>query len=152
MPSPRTPIRLSPTSPQRQPRSRSSSPTRRVVRLSPTGGGPPTTAAVHDAVPNGRMYNDGGGGSTGLSLSRPGGASPRRLRLSNSPDSGLVANVPLHDGGGGSSPPPQLAGAAPGARVVGREHCEREVSRAIVITTELYDVRHPPLYYYFAGN
>ncbi len=167
------PVRLSPTTPQRHPRSRSSSPTRRVVvRSSPTSASPrirvlhnghpvspitpgsqgsqrgrpahdiperlrsPSSQRIITRSPDrspGRLYapraDDGGGGSSSRSQPVPGGAALRQLRSSSRPD-----------GGGGGS----LLDTVPGARVVDRKQREREVSRAVVVTTELYDVRHPP--------
>ena len=58
--------------------------------------------------------------------------SPERAIRSRSPPSRLL--------GGGSNPAGVLS-LSPGARVVHREHRERDVSRAVVVDTEHYDVR-----------
>ena len=117
--SPRTPIRFSPTSPQRRPRSRSSSPTRRVARSSPTSGG---VRILDGNVPNGRPVTDSpvtpAAGSQGSQRGRP----AHLTSFIRSPSR-----------------------SCPGARVVDRKQCEREVSRIVVVTTELYDVRPSPL-------
>ncbi len=127
MPSPRMPIRLSPTSPQRHPRSRSSSPTRRE-RLSPTSKGPRTRI-----LPNGRPFSPIIPGSQGSQRVRP----AQFLKQPRSPSPQRIIEKSVHDHGGG------LLATSPGARVVDRKQCEREISRAVVVTTELYDVHQP---------
>eukprot|EP01043_Picozoa_sp_COSAG02_P026787 COSAG02_NODE_1553_length_11961_cov_5.094335_10_plen_159_part_00 len=152
------PLCLSPTSSQHHPRSRSSSPTRRVVSpITPDSQGSqrgrPAAHLTSSFGPE-RPRSSSPHRIIIRSPSRSGVGSPARLPdceplyLPDAPRRDtprLLAETSLHVDGDG------LLATCPGARVVDRKQCEREVSRIVVVTTELYDVRHPAPYCSFCG-